>query len=232
MYVQIVLLFPGIGRAVSVAVPVRSGKPPRYEIVNRVVLNRSAAPPADIDTDLICRSKVPHELLAALDRLRRARREALAPVVVLEAKLNPWVAYGIMPLFALANAGVTLDAVELRASGTSLAALGVVVRPELKGSLYAQLGNLEYEAGRYEAAASQYRRAEPYLDDESPSDRILLRYGLSLQRCGRFRHAKVVLLDLLDRFGTGPAAAEARRALSHVGNHYSIQCGVYRQQGV
>jgi outer membrane protein assembly factor BamD (BamD/ComL family) len=110
------------------------------------------------------------------------------------------------------------------------AALGVAVRPELKGSLYAQLGNLEYEAGRYEAAASQYRRAEPHLDDEPPSDRILLRYGLSLQRCGRFRHAKVVLLDLLDRFPNGPAAAEARRALSHVGNHYSIQCGVYRQQ--
>jgi len=40
----------------------------------------------------------------------------------------------------------------------------------------------------------------------------------------------VVLLDLLDSFGTGPTAAEARRALSHVGNHYSIQCGVYRQQ--
>jgi len=69
----------------------------------------------------------PHELLASLDRIRRAHQEALAPVVMLEAKLNPWVAYGIMPLFALANAGVTLDAIKLQDTGTSLVALGVVV---------------------------------------------------------------------------------------------------------
>jgi NhaA family Na+:H+ antiporter len=66
-----------------------------------------------------------HELLSSLDRLKRARREALAPVVRIEANLHPWVAYGIMPLFALANAGVTLDSVDLSAPGALLAALGV-----------------------------------------------------------------------------------------------------------
>jgi len=68
-----------------------------------------------------------HDLLSSLDRLRRARREALAPVVRLEARLNPWVAFGIMPLFALANAGVTLDSVELGAPGATLEAIGIVV---------------------------------------------------------------------------------------------------------
>lgn len=36
-------------------------------------------------------------------------REAVSPLERLERGLHPWVAYGIMPLFALANAGVTLD---------------------------------------------------------------------------------------------------------------------------
>ena len=68
-----------------------------------------------------------HDLLASLERLRHARREALAPVVRLEARLNPWIAYGIMPLFALANAGVSLDSVRFEAAGASLAFFGVVV---------------------------------------------------------------------------------------------------------
>ena len=35
-----------------------------------------------------------------------AARETISPVERLEAKLHPWVAFGVMPLFALANAGV------------------------------------------------------------------------------------------------------------------------------
>jgi len=42
-------------------------------------------------------------------RMDLARREALAPATRLQMLLHPWVAFGIMPIFALANAGVTLD---------------------------------------------------------------------------------------------------------------------------
>jgi Na+:H+ antiporter, NhaA family len=48
------------------------------------------------------------ELLEPLREIGDAKREAIAPVVRLEAALHPWVAFGIMPLFALANAGVPL----------------------------------------------------------------------------------------------------------------------------
>lgn len=51
----------------------------------------------------------PKTLLPELERINQARREALPPVTRIEAALHPWVAFGIMPLFALANAGVTLD---------------------------------------------------------------------------------------------------------------------------
>lgn len=42
-------------------------------------------------------------------RMDLASREALAPATRLQKMLHPWVAFGIMPVFALANAGVTLD---------------------------------------------------------------------------------------------------------------------------
>lgn len=68
-----------------------------------------------------------HDLLRPLARIDVARREAVPPVVRLEAALNPWVAFGIMPLFALANAGVTLGQVDLGATGALAVSAGVVL---------------------------------------------------------------------------------------------------------
>lgn len=110
------------------------------------------------------------------------------------------------------------------------AALRVADRSELKALLHAQLGNLAFEDGQYGSAARHYRRAAPDLPNRSPTDRVLLRYGVSLQRAGRFRQAKLVLADLLTRFSSGSAAAEAHRKLAWIGDHYSIQCGVYSNQ--
>jgi NhaA family Na+:H+ antiporter len=56
-----------------------------------------------------------HELLLRLDEINRARREAVSPVERLVHALHPWVAFGIMPLFALANAGVPLGGADLDA---------------------------------------------------------------------------------------------------------------------
>lgn len=52
-----------------------------------------------------------HERVAnLLERLDVARREALPPSTRLERLLHPWVGFGVMPLFALANAGVRFRA--------------------------------------------------------------------------------------------------------------------------
>lgn len=45
-------------------------------------------------------------LLESLDRINQARREAVSPGERLIHNLHPWVAYVVMPIFALANAGV------------------------------------------------------------------------------------------------------------------------------
>jgi NhaA family Na+:H+ antiporter len=42
-----------------------------------------------------------------------ASREAVSPLFRVETALHPWVAFGIMPLFALANAGVPIDLAEI-----------------------------------------------------------------------------------------------------------------------
>ncbi len=71
-----------------------------------------------------------HELAGSLKYVDHARREALSPAEALIEGLHPWVAFVIMPLFALANAGVSLAGVSLGGSTTTIslgAALGLVV---------------------------------------------------------------------------------------------------------
>lgn len=55
-----------------------------------------------------------HTALTYLQRLDQARREAVSPVERLQHALHGSVAFGVMPLFALANAGVSLGTAELQ----------------------------------------------------------------------------------------------------------------------
>jgi len=61
------------------------------------------------------------ELARALAELDRVRRSALSPAEYLIEQLHPWVAFGIMPLFALANAGVVLAGLDLAGSAGTVA---------------------------------------------------------------------------------------------------------------
>ncbi|MGK3275056.1 Na+/H+ antiporter NhaA [Comamonas kerstersii] len=54
-----------------------------------------------------------HELRIATT----AQRDLLPPVFRLPAMLHPWVAFGVMPIFALANAGVQFGGMDLAATG-------------------------------------------------------------------------------------------------------------------
>lgn len=49
-----------------------------------------------------------HGLASVLERIRASRREVLSPAEALIEILHPWVAFVIMPIFALANAGVAV----------------------------------------------------------------------------------------------------------------------------
>jgi NhaA family Na+:H+ antiporter len=59
-------------------------------------------------------------LLRRLAAIETARREAISPAERLQHHLHPWVAYGVMPLFAFANAGVPLGGADLSGDGLFL----------------------------------------------------------------------------------------------------------------
>lgn len=58
------------------------------------------------------RSADTKDWLTPINRLNFAAREALSPVVRGEQQMHIWVAFGIMPLFAFANAGVNLGGID------------------------------------------------------------------------------------------------------------------------
>jgi NhaA family Na+:H+ antiporter len=71
-----------------------------------------------------------HDLAGTLQKVGTARREAMSPAESLIETLHPWVAFGIMPVFALANAGVTVSGGSLDPAAWSVmtaVAVGLIV---------------------------------------------------------------------------------------------------------
>jgi NhaA family Na+:H+ antiporter len=64
---------------------------------------------------------------ATLLEAARFSEEAVSPLARMEERLHPWTAYGILPLFALANAGLTLSFDRLAEALTSSIGLGIVL---------------------------------------------------------------------------------------------------------
>lgn len=69
----------------------------------------------------------PTEAAHSLRELRIAQRELLPPVVRVQLALHPWVTFGLMPLFALANAGVSIAGVDLSLASSQWVMFGVAV---------------------------------------------------------------------------------------------------------
>jgi Na+:H+ antiporter, NhaA family len=67
-----------------------------------------------------------HALAVALHEVDTARREAMSPASSLIESLHPWVAFVIMPLFALANAGVSMRGLSLD-RGNATVAVGAAI---------------------------------------------------------------------------------------------------------
>lgn len=63
----------------------------------------------------------------AVELLLTTSRETISPLARLETSLHPWVAFVIMPLFALANAGVVIDAGAIGNPVALAVAAGLVV---------------------------------------------------------------------------------------------------------
>lgn len=67
------------------------------------------------------------ERQALVESVTVAAQESTSPVERLEAALHPWVGFGIMPLFALANAGIPIQGAGFRESIVIALVLGLTV---------------------------------------------------------------------------------------------------------
>ena len=97
--------------------------PTRRRKLTLVELSRAAS---EVTNETIGTSDL-ERLTKPLQTLRLARRELLPPVLRVQWSLHPWVAYGIMPLFALANAGVHIAGVNLADGHARLVFIGVAL---------------------------------------------------------------------------------------------------------
>jgi NhaA family Na+:H+ antiporter len=68
----------------------------------------------------------PGEKLSALNQMERAAREGVSPLERLEHRLHPYVSFVIMPLFALANAGVAVHLSDFASPVATAVMLGLV----------------------------------------------------------------------------------------------------------
>ncbi|CAB3774455.1 Na+/H+ antiporter NhaA [Paraburkholderia humisilvae] len=109
------------GIALGLMVPVT----PRYTR-ERVVAELSRATNDLVAPDVALVGDVDH-LTRPLQTLRLAQRGLLPPVLRVQHALHPWVAFGVMPLFALANAGVTLRGIDLSRSEMLSLMAGITV---------------------------------------------------------------------------------------------------------
>jgi Na+:H+ antiporter, NhaA family len=60
-------------------------------------------------------------------RLAWLSREAVSPLERVEHALHPWSSFVVLPIFALANAGIVLDGASLRAAADTPVALAVAL---------------------------------------------------------------------------------------------------------
>lgn len=68
-----------------------------------------------------------HAVPSTLRWMRDTQRELLPPVTRVQMALHPWVAFGIMPLFALANAGISFSELDVSSHSARNVAAGIVV---------------------------------------------------------------------------------------------------------
>ena len=67
------------------------------------------------------------EKLSALLALEHACQEAMSPLQRMEHEMHHWVIFGVMPVFALANAGIALDLQELTTAVDHPVTLGIAL---------------------------------------------------------------------------------------------------------
>ncbi len=103
--------------------------------------------------------------------------------------------------------------------------------PALTADAHATLAVLLLEANRNPEALPHFEQAFSGAQPRPNDDLLRYRYGLCLQREGRWEEARAEFAAVVMQSPGGGAAAHARRAREWPNPFYAIQCGVFREAG-
>lgn len=102
---------------------------------------------------------------------------------------------------------------------------------DLSAKAHATLATLLYEANRTAEAIPAFQNALAGLPDRSPKDLLTYRFGLCLQREGRWVEARKAFSDVYSKYPGTETSQNARRMHDWKHDFYAIQCGAYRDRG-
>ncbi len=100
----------------------------------------------------------------------------------------------------------------------------------LTASASATLATILFEGNRNREAVQHYAVALRTLPEQAPTDLVRYRYGLCLQREGRWREAKTQFAAVYQRYPGSTLAQHAKRLYDWPHDAFSIQCGAYREK--
>lgn len=99
----------------------------------------------------------------------------------------------------------------------------------IKANAHATLATLLYEDGKTDQALDHYAAALKVLPDKPPADLLRYRYGLCLQRAGRWQEARREFATVYQRYPGSDLAPHARRLYNWDIDGYAIQAGAFRE---
>lgn len=116
-----------------------------------------------------------------------------------------------------------------RATGDARSCIRYAREPDLRTKAHAMAGSLLFEAGNTSEALRHYAAAMR-MPERPPKDLLRFRYGVCLQREGRWRQARLEFAAVFQRYPDSNLAGRARRAYDWPHDYFSIQCGAFRDK--
>jgi tetratricopeptide (TPR) repeat protein len=99
----------------------------------------------------------------------------------------------------------------------------------VKANAHATLATLLYEDGKTDQALDHYSAALKVLPDKPPADLLRYRFGICLQRAGRWQDARREFASVYQRYPNSDLAPHARRLYGWSVDGYAIQAGAFRE---
>jgi len=104
------------------------------------------------------------------------------------------------------------------------AAIAKTSRMDVRSRAQASLAVMAYDDGHWARAVRYYQEALPWLEDLQDYDDQLLRYGISLQRTGKWTESARAFAQILQEKPNGSASKTARYMLGWTRSYFTVQC--------